>query len=127
MASGSALDARTIRGLKWIGVKISVAQRAANGRLYLHVVDLLMFFKSGKHRPIERKSTPRPLLRAIKLFCVIPALLLPSHGRRVSPRNPFNAVKGDISVLFPWLMGFLPTRQQLAGGVSLRAGWKQTA
>ena len=51
------------------------------------------------------KSTPNSLLRAIKLWCLMRALLCSPDGR-IKSRQRFALVEsGSIVLLLPWLVG----------------------
>lgn len=60
-------------------------------RLYLHVLDFLLDFEVGGHQSSET-STPRSLLKAVKLHYNLSALLLSADGQ-ATRRNRFRAVK----------------------------------
>ena len=105
---GSTLDLCSIADLQrrfTTAIEIPSHLRAKFSRLFLHTLALLNF-QLGQHRPPGADETPRSLVRAVKLFHVLPALLLSSDGR-ASRRDRFLAVeRGDISVLLPWLLAF---------------------
>ena len=105
---GSTLDLCSIADLQRrfiTAIEIPTHLWVKFSRLFLHTLALLNF-QLGQHRRPGADETPRSLVRAVKLFHVLPALLLSSDGR-VSRRDRFLAVeKGDISVLLPWLLAF---------------------
>lgn len=60
----------------------------------------------GQHRQNRESKTPNSLLKAIKLWYTLPALLH-SHDGPVKRRERFVSVdRGDITLSISWLMGY---------------------
>ena len=60
----------------------------------------------GEHRLSRELETPSSLLRAIKLWYILPALLHSQDGR-VKRRERFASVeRGDITLFLPWMMEY---------------------
>ena len=60
----------------------------------------------GAHRPRGSPNTPNSILRALKLWYILPALLH-SLDRRRSRTVKFNsAERGDLTTILPWLMQY---------------------
>ena len=60
----------------------------------------------GEHRPNRDSSTPNSLLRAIKIWYLMPALLHSPDGR-IKGRHGIALVESrDIVLLLPWLIAF---------------------
>ena len=60
----------------------------------------------GEHRPNRDSVTPNSLLRAIKLWYLMPALLHSPDGRIKRRQRCTLVESGDIVLLLPWLMAF---------------------
>ena len=77
----------------------------AHARLSFHVLGILNH-AMGENRPNRDSATPNSLLRAMKLWYVMSALLHSSDGR-IKKRQRFALVEsGDIVLLLPWLLAF---------------------
>ena len=86
-------------------VKVQPRLAAAHAKLFTHVLSLLNHALGG-HRQSRQSETPNSLLRAMKLWYILPALLHSQDGR-VKRRERFASVaRGDITLLLPWLMGY---------------------
>ena len=78
---------------------------APHAKLLTHVLGLLNHALGG-HRPNRHSETPSSLLRAIKLWYIVPALLH-SQDNRVKRRERFACVeRGDITLTLTWLMEY---------------------
>lgn len=60
----------------------------------------------GVHRPNGSENTPNSLLRAIKLWYILPALLHSQDGRMKRTMRFQAAERGDLTTLIPWLMEY---------------------
>ena len=81
----------------------------AHVRLSVHVPGILDH-GTGEHRPNRDSATPDSLMRAIKLWYIMPALLHSPDGR-IKRRQRFALVEsGDIVLLLPWLMAYTSRR-----------------
>ena len=77
----------------------------AHARLSVHVLGILNHV-TGDHGTNRDSSTSNSLLRAIKLWYLMPALLHSPDGT-IKKRQRFALVEtGDIVLLLPWLMAF---------------------
>ena len=84
-------------------IKVQPMLVTAHAKLFTYVLGLLNH-ALGEHRQDRQSETPNSLLRAIKLWYILPALLHSQDGR-VTRRERFASVeRGDITVLLPWLM-----------------------
>ena len=74
-------------------------------RLSVHMIGILNC-SMGENPPKQDSATPNSLLRAMKLWYVMSALLHSSDGR-IKKRQRFALVEsGDIVLLLPWLLAF---------------------
>ena len=86
-------------------VKVQPGLATAHTKLVTHVLGLLNH-ALGAHRPNRQSETPSSLLRAIKLWYIVPALLH-SQDSRVQRRERFAYVgRGDITLIIPLLMKY---------------------
>ena len=77
----------------------------AHAKLLTHVLGLLNH-ALGEPRPNRHSETPSSLLRAIKLWYIVP-VLLHSQDSRVKRRERFAYIeRGDITLILPWLMEY---------------------
>ena len=84
-------------------VNVQPALVTAHAKLLTHMLGLLNH-ALGAHPPNRHSETPSSLLRVIKLWYIVPALLHSQH-RHVKRRERFAYVeRGDITLLPPWLM-----------------------
>ena len=60
----------------------------------------------GAHRPSGSTNTPNPLLRALKLWCILPALLHSQDGRMSWTERFKSAERGDLTTILPLLMEY---------------------
>ena len=89
-----------------------------SARLSVHVLGILNH-AMGEHRPNRDSATPNSLLRAIKLWYLMPALLHSPDGR-IKKRQRFALVEsGDIVLLLPWLMMFTRGRDSRSSDAAL--------
>ena len=80
-----------------------------HARISVHVLGILNH-AMGEHRPNWDSATPNSLLRAIKLWYIMPTLLHSPDGR-IKRRQRFAVVEsGDIVLLLPWLMAYTRRR-----------------
>ena len=87
------------------GKKLQPQLSGAHVRLSGHILGIRTMLL-GEHRPNRDSATPISLLRAIKLWYLMPALLHSPDGR-IKRRQKFPLVgSGDIVLLLPWLMAF---------------------
>ena len=87
------------------GKKVQPQLAGAHARLSIHVLGILNH-AMGEQRPHRASVTPNSLLRAIKLWYLMPALLYSPDGR-IKRRQRFALVEsGDIVLLLPWVMAF---------------------
>ena len=90
-------------------VKVRPRLTTAHGKLFTHVLSFLNHALESIGRTDKQRR-----LRAIKLWCILPALLHSQDGQ-VKRRARFaSAERGDITLLFPWLMAY--TRRASARG-----------
>ena len=104
---GPPLDAVSMDDLgQRFATKNKMQQLAgAHARLSFHVLGILNH-AMGENRPNRDSATPNSLLRAMKLWYVMSALLHSSDGR-IKKRQRFALVEsGDIVLLLPWLLAF---------------------
>ena len=84
-------------------VKVQPRLATAHAKLTTHAVGLLNH-ALGEHRQTTQSETPRTLLRSIKLWYILPALLHSQDGR-IKRRERFaSAERGDLTRLLPLLM-----------------------
>ena len=87
------------------GKKVQPQLAGAHARLSVHVLGILNH-AMGEHRPNRDSATPNSLLRAIKLWYLMPALLHSPDGR-IKRRQRFALVEsGNIVLLLPWLIAY---------------------
>ena len=80
-----------------------------HARISVHVLGILDH-TMGEHRPNRDSATLDSLLRAIKQWYIMPALLHSPDGR-IKRRERFALVEsGDIVLLLPWLMAYTSRR-----------------
>ena len=86
-------------------VKVQPRLATAHAKLSTHVL-VLLNHALGEHRLSRELETPSSLLRAIKLWYILPALLHSQDGR-VKRRERFASVeRGDITLFLPWMMEY---------------------
>ena len=83
-------------------VKVQLRLATAHVKLSTHVLALLNH-ALGEHRLSRELETPNSLLRAIKLWYILPALLQSQDGRAKRHERFASVERGDITLL--WLMG----------------------
>ena len=92
----------------------------AHARLSVHVLGILNHV-TGDHGTNRDSSTSNSLLRAIKLWYLMPALLHSPDGT-IKKRQRFALVEsGDIVLLLPWLMAFTRGRDSRPRDAALEA------
>ena len=105
---GPPLDAVSLENLGQrfaTGKTVQLQLAGAHARLSVHVLGILNH-AMGEHRPNRDSATPSSLLRAIKIWCLMPALLHSPDGR-MKRRQRFALVEsGDIVLPLPWLIAY---------------------
>ena len=108
LGTGMPLDAVSLEDLGQrfaTGEKVQLQLAEAHARLSVHVLGILNHVM-GEHRPNRDSATPNSLLRAIKLWYIMPALLHSLDGR-ITRRQRFALVeREDIVFLLLWLMAY---------------------
>ena len=85
------------------GKKVQPRLEGAHARISVHVLGILKH-SMGEHQPNRDSATPNSLLRASKLWYIMPALLHSPDGR-IKRKQRFALVEsGDMVLLLPWLM-----------------------
>ena len=78
----------------------------AHAKLSVYVLGILNH-AMGEHRPKRGLTTPNSILRSIKLWHILPALLNSLHGR-LKRRQRFSLVESSDVILFlSWLMTYI--------------------
>ena len=86
-------------------VKVQPRLAAAHAKLFTHVLSLLNHALGG-HRQNRQSETPNSLLRAIKLWYILPALLHSQDGRVKRRESLASVERGGITLLLPRQMGY---------------------
>ena len=60
----------------------------------------------GAHRPSESPNAPNSLLRALKLWYILPALLHFQDGRMSRTERFKSAEREDLTMILPWLIEY---------------------
>ena len=91
------------------GKKVQPQLAGAHACISVHVLGIFNH-AMGAHWPNRDSATPNSILRAIKLWYIMPALLHSPDGR-IKRRQRFALVEnGDIVLLLPWLMAYTRRR-----------------
>ena len=108
LGTGPPLDVVSVEALGQrlaTGKKVQPQLAGAHARLSVHVLGVLNH-AMGEHQPNRDSTTPNSLLRAIKLWYPMPALLYSPDGR-IKRRQRFALAKSvGIVLLLPWLMAY---------------------
>ena len=84
-------------------VKVKPNLATTHAKLITHSLGLVNHALGG-HRPSGSTNTPNSLLRALKLWYILPALLH-SQDERMSRTERFkSAERGDLTTVLPWLI-----------------------
>ena len=86
-------------------VKVQPRLATAHAKLITHVLGLLDH-ALGEHHQSTQSETPQSLLRSIKLWYILPALLHSQEGRMKRRERFASAERGDLTLLLPWLMEY---------------------
>ena len=81
-------------------VKVQPSQSTAHAKLITHVLGLLNH-ALGEHRQSTQPETPQSLLRSIKWWYILPALLCSQDGRMKRRERFASAERGDLTLLPP--------------------------
>ena len=60
----------------------------------------------GVHRPSGSTNTLNSLLRALKLWYILPALLHSQDGRMIRTERFKSAERGDLTTILPWVVEY---------------------
>ena len=94
-------------------VKVQPRLATAHAKLITHVLGLLNHALEEHHQPTQSEM-PQSILRSIKLWYILPALLHSQDGRMKRRERFASAERGDLTLLLPWLVeytGRTSTRQ----------------
>ena len=86
-------------------VKVKPRLTTAHAKIITHTLGLLNH-TLGEHRQSTQLETPQSLLRSIKLWYILPALLHSQDGRMKRREKFASAERGDLTLLLPWLMEY---------------------
>ena len=85
--------------------KVKPNLATTNAKLTTHSLGLVNH-ALGAHRPSGSMNTPNSLLRELKLWYILPALLNSQDGR-MSRTERFKSVeRGDLTTILPWLIEY---------------------